>query len=115
MQLNPKNTAVTTVGNGVLLAAALLGTVISRSGPVGAFNDALDSTANIVAAMGFAGSVLVSYINNSTQTGTLVAGDANTTVSGSAAIAANTTAEILLTVTSACLVTAAVLNRSTNV
>jgi hypothetical protein len=115
MQLNPKNTAVTTVGNGVLLAAALLGTIISRSGPVGAFNDTLDATANIAASMGFAGSVVVSYINNSSQTGTLVAGDASTTVSGSAAIAANTTAELLLTVTAAGLVTVAVLNRSSNV
>lgn len=115
MQLNPKNTAVTTVGNGTLLAAALLGSIISRSGPSGAFNDTLDSTANIVAAMGYAGSIVVSYINNSGSTGTLVAGDGSTTVSGNAAIATNTTAEVLLTVTAAGLVTAAVLKRSSNV
>lgn len=112
-----KNSAITTVGNGTLLAAALLGQVISRSGPVGAFTDTLDSTSNIYAALAGlpAGtSFELQYINNSSSTGTIVAGDANTTVSGSNAIPATSTAQILFTLVAGGTITAQVLYRNAN-
>lgn len=52
--INPESTksAVSTVGNGSLLAQHLLSGLIMRTGPTGAYADTLDSAANIVAAMG---------------------------------------------------------------
>jgi hypothetical protein len=45
------NTAITTVGNGTLTAAGLVGGLIVRTGPTGAFSDATDTAANIIAAL----------------------------------------------------------------
>lgn len=45
-------TPVTTVGNGTLPAAALLGGIITRSGPTAAFTDTTDTAAALVAALG---------------------------------------------------------------
>lgn len=118
MQLNPINTPVTTVGNGTLLTAALLGLIISRSGPTGAFTDSFDSTTNIVHALkGMGGaSFMVEYINNSAFVATLQAGDASTTVTGSVNIPANSTATILFTrgADGTTSVTAVVLFRNAN-
>lgn len=46
------NTAITTVGAGTLTAAALLGGLITRTGPVAAFTDTTDTAAAIVTAIG---------------------------------------------------------------
>lgn len=46
------NTAITTVGNGSLTAAALLGGLITRTGPVAAYTDTTVSAAAIVTAIG---------------------------------------------------------------
>lgn len=76
------NTAVTTVGNGTLTAAALLGGLITRTGPVAAFTDTTDSAANIVAAIGvfsLGGTFPITYKNVTAFTSTLAAG-ANVTV-----------------------------------
>lgn len=44
-------TNITTVGNGTLTAAGLVGGEIVRTGPVAAFSDATDTAANIIAAL----------------------------------------------------------------
>lgn len=46
------NTQITTVGNGTLTAAALVGGQISRSGPTGPFTDTTDTAANLLTADG---------------------------------------------------------------
>ena len=74
-------TAIATVGNGTLTAAALLGGQIARTGPTGAFTDTTDTAANIVAGIGSpdgeypSGYSFVARIKNGTQyTQTLAAG-----------------------------------------
>lgn len=48
-------TVISTVGNGTLTAAALVGGQINRSGPTSAFTDTTDTAANVIAALpGFA-------------------------------------------------------------
>lgn len=65
--LNLVNTAITTAGNGTLTAAGLVGGQISRSGPSGAFSDATDSAAAIIALLpGGSGSQFQVLIKNST-------------------------------------------------
>lgn len=46
------NTAITTVGNGTLTASAMLGGLITRTGPVAAYTDTTASAAQIVTAIG---------------------------------------------------------------
>lgn len=46
------DTPITTVGNGTLTAAGLVGGQITRTGPVAAYSDATDTAAAIVAALG---------------------------------------------------------------
>lgn len=63
------NTTITTVGNGTLTAAALVGGQISRSGPTAAFTDTTDTAANILTADGgtfIAGDVFIIRIKNLT-------------------------------------------------
>lgn len=45
------NTAISTVGNGTLTAAGIVGGVITRTGPTSAYSDAVDTAANIIAAL----------------------------------------------------------------
>jgi hypothetical protein len=45
------NTPITTVGNGTLTAAGLVGGLIVRTGPTAAFSDATDTAAAIIAAL----------------------------------------------------------------
>ena len=102
MTLNPTNTNVTTAGAGTLLAAVLIGGFITRSGPGAPVNDTLDTTANILGALGAgplpATSWVVEYYNTTAYTITLVAGDASTTLTGvSAAIATHQVASLLFT------------------
>lgn len=69
-------TAITTVGNGTLTAAGLVGGEIVRSGPTSAFSDATDTAAAIVAQPGVivGGSVKVFIKNGTAFTQTLTAG-----------------------------------------
>lgn len=70
-------TTITTVGNGTLTAAGLVGGEIVRSGPVAAFSDTTATAAQIVAALPglVIGSSFNILIKNSTQyTQTIVAG-----------------------------------------
>lgn len=71
------NTNITTVGNGTLTAAGLTGGLINRTGPTGAFSDATDSAANIVAALPafVSGGTFLSRIKNgNAQVMTITAG-----------------------------------------
>lgn len=71
------STAITTVGNGTLTGAGLVGNQIVRTGPVAAFTDTTDTAANIVAAFPggiAAGSSIVSIKNATAFTQTLAAG-----------------------------------------
>lgn len=71
------NTAITTVGAGTLTAAALLGGVITRTGPVAAYTDTTDTAAAIVTAIGSfnLGATFFATIKNATAfTQTLAAG-----------------------------------------
>src|SRR5690348_14321496 len=45
-------TAITTVGNGTLTAAGLVGGQILRTGPTAVYTDTTDTAANIVTALG---------------------------------------------------------------
>jgi hypothetical protein len=81
--LKVANTALTTVGAGTITAVAIMGQIITRSGPVGGFTDTTDTAAKICAGltnMGNAGSVadpvtwILTYINTTGQTATLAAG-----------------------------------------
>jgi hypothetical protein len=71
------NTAINTVGNGVLTAAGLIGGQITRTGSVAAYTDTTDTAANIVAALPsfVSGATFFIRIKNSTAfTETIAAG-----------------------------------------
>lgn len=71
------NTSITTVGNGTLTAAGLVGGLITRTGPTGAYSDATDTAVAIVAALpGFiANQTFLIRIKNATAfTQTITAG-----------------------------------------
>lgn len=64
------NTAITTVGDGVLTAAGLIGGLVVRSGPVAAFTDTTATAAAIIAALPSGtpvGSTFLIRIKNATQ------------------------------------------------
>lgn len=62
------DTAITTVGNGTLTAAGLIGGQIVRTGPTGVYTDATDTAANIVTALGgfVSGQTFFARIKNAT-------------------------------------------------
>lgn len=106
--------AVTTAGTNTAITAfqALVGVLILNSGASGAFTLTLPSTALLIAQLGPTiptdGSYAepVSFLNNGVgQTATLTAGDASTTITGTATIATNTTRKYIMTVTSPTTVT----------
>lgn len=69
------STSITTVGNGTLTAAGLVGGQIVRTGPVAAFTDTTDTAAAIVAAGALPSSSFSALIKNATAfTQTLQAG-----------------------------------------
>jgi hypothetical protein len=92
MTLNPANVNITTVGNATLTAAQLLAGFITRTGPTGAFTETLDTTANILAALGNSPTPFVTrYVNASANTATFAVGDANTTIAFGAGLLGGTT------------------------
>ena len=94
MTLNPTNTNATKTTSGTILAAVALKGFITRTGPTGAFNETLDTTANFLAALGNVPTPFICrYLNATTQTATFIAGDANTTMAyGSGMLGATTVA-----------------------
>ncbi len=87
-------TALTTVGNGTITAAALLSGGVARSGPTSAFTDTTDTAANI--QTGWASGALSSsfdftYINNTAFNATL-AGGSGVTLTGDLIVPANSSA-----------------------
>ena len=115
MTLNPTNTNLATVGAGTLLAAALIGGFITRSGPTGGANDTLDSTANIIAALGGASVTpwVCEYYNTTAYTLVLVAGDSKTTFTGqSTSIATHTIATLIFTPSASGAIVCQVFSRS---
>lgn len=77
-------TAITTVGNGTLTAAALVGGQIARTGPTGAYSDATDTAAAIVTALGapfLAGQTFFVKIKNATQYPQTITGGTGVTLS----------------------------------
>lgn len=100
--------AIATFGTAVALAGGQLtaGVVLLSAGATGAFTINLASTPNIMAALGSAiptdgtyGEPIFIQNNGIGQTGTITAGDAGTTLSGTMTIATNTTRVFLMTVT----------------
>ena len=115
------NAAVTTVGNGTLLAAALLGQFITRSGPVGAFTDTTDTAANILTALFGLNNVAagvtfaVRYINTTASVATLAGGTGVTLTANTGAtlaIPATSVATILFTTVAGGTLTALVVFRN---
>lgn len=106
---NDTPTAVTTIGNGTLTAAALLSGVINRTGPVAAYTDTTSTAALIYAAVGStSGLGFYVWIKNGTAfTETLAGGTGVTFSQTSPVIPANSAGLYLVTITSA---TAAVFN-----
>ncbi len=90
--------SLTTVGNGTITAALLLGLIVSRGGSqAGAFTDTTDTAANIISAFGGnAGTVRVRIINNTADTQT-IAGGTGVTIVGTATLATNTFRDFLIT------------------
>jgi hypothetical protein len=100
---------IATSGTAVALTGAQLtsGVISLTAGASGGFTINLASTANIIAALGGAiptdgtyGEPIFIQNNGIGQTGTVTAGDASTTLSGTMTIATNTTRVFLLTVLS---------------
>lgn len=106
---SPVSTSITTVGDGVLTAAAIAGGVIVRSGPVAAFTDTTDTAAAIIAALGADAVVGTSFyliIKNITAfQQTLAAGTGVTLTGNKNVLSANSVGFYLVTYTSATAVT----------
>jgi hypothetical protein len=105
---------ITTAGTNSNLTGAQVanGAILLAAGASGGFTITLPSTATIIAALGptipvdGTFSMRFSIINNGVgQTGTLTAGDASTTINGTATVATNTCREFFMTVNSATTVT----------
>lgn len=101
------NTAITTVGNGTLTAAGIVGGVITRTGPVAAYSDATDTAVAIVAALTayVAAESFVLRIKNGTNFAQTITAGAGVTLTGSVVIPPSSTSSYLVTITSATAVT----------
>lgn len=103
------NTGLATAGNGVLLAAALLGGVITRTGPTGAFTDTTDTAALIIGALPSETPINFSWpltIRNTTPYAQTLAGGVGVTLnSGGGVIPANSAGQFLMIYTGAASIT----------
>lgn len=101
------NTAITTVGNGTLTAAGIVGGLITRSGPSGAFSDATDTAVAIVAALAayVANESAYLKIKNTTAFAQTITAGVGVTLTGSAIIPPNSVGTYLVTITSPTAVT----------
>lgn len=100
-------TSITTVGDGVLTAAAIIGGGISRSGPTAAYTDTTDTAVAIVAAItaAFVGQSFYVNIKNLTAFAETLAAGSGVTLTGSVIIPPNSVAMYLVTLTSLTAVT----------
>lgn len=101
------NTSITTVGNGTLTAAGLVGGLIVRSGPVTNYSDTTDTGANIIAALPgviLSSTFLIRIKNNTAFTQTLVAGS-GVTLPSTVMVPAFSMGNYYATITSATAVT----------
>ncbi len=97
------NTAITTVGDGTLTAAAVVGGVITRSGPTAAYTDTTDTAAAIVAAVGtgvVTGQSWYLTIKNTVNFAATLVGGSGVTLAGNSVIAPFTWARFLVKLTS---------------
>jgi len=103
------NTPLATAGNGVLLAAALIGSVITRTGPTGAFTDTTDTAAAIISALPTEAPINTSWlltIRNTTPYAQTIAGGVGVTLnSGGSVIPANSAGMFLVQYTGAASIT----------
>lgn len=115
------NTALTTAGAGIPTAAGIVGGIIARTGPAGAFSDTTDTAANIIAAVHGAAvgqSWELTYINATAFVATLIAGGGVTLTNlsgGTLTVAPNSWARMLVTVATAFTVTMQILAEGPNV
>lgn len=93
------NTAITTVGNGTLTAAALAGGVITRSGPTGIFTDTTATAAQIYIQVGSITSVsFITRIKNTTAFNQTLTNGSGVTLPASVIIPSNSEGTYLVTV-----------------
>lgn len=93
------NTAISTVGNGTLTAAALAGGVITRSGPVAVFTDTTATAAQIYSQVGSITSVsFLTRIKNTTAFAQTLAAGSGVTLPTAVVIPANSTGTYLVTI-----------------
>lgn len=95
------DTALGTVGNGALSAAAMVGGIITRSGSTAAYTDTTDTAANIVAAIPNAqvGTSFDLTIINTVAFADTIAAGAGVTLSGTTAVAASSWRRFVGTIT----------------
>ena len=115
---NIVNTPLTTIGNGTILAAGIVGKIVSRSGyQSGAITDTTDTAANIIAALPASAPIGTSfqykYVNNGNTTVT-IAGGLGVTVSGYDVAATGSWIEFLVTYSGAGAVTMVGIDSATN-
>ncbi len=103
------STSITTVGNGVLTAAGIVGGVIVRSGPTGAYTDTTATAAQIIAAMptgSLVGASRILTIKNLTAFAETLSAGSGVTLSGNKdVIPANSAGVYLVTYATASTVT----------
>jgi hypothetical protein len=102
--VNPKTTALTTVGAGTITAAGIVGGMTLRTGSTSAFTDTTDTAANIIAALLGGPAVGTSwpyiYVNNTVALATLAAGS-GVTLTGAVPVMPNSSSTFLVTYTGA--------------
>lgn len=101
------NTAISTAGAGTLTAAAMVGGIVTRTGPTGAYSDATDTAANIIAALpnGNIGQSWELTIKNTVAFVQTITAGTSVTLSGQTLIPANSVGRFLLTYNGAGTVT----------
>lgn len=101
------NAALSTAGAGVLLGAALVGGVVTRTGPTADFTDTTDTAALIIAALPDAntGKAWEATIKNTTAFTQTLAGGSGITLAGQTIIPANSAGRFLLSYPSAAAIT----------
>lgn len=101
------NTAIATAIGGTLTAAAIVGRLITRSGPTAVFSDATDSAAAIIAALtnAFVGQSFYVRILNTTAFAQTITQGSGVTLTGISVIPAKMTGEFLVTYSAAGAVT----------
>ncbi len=95
------NTNISTAGAGTLTGASIVGGVITRTGPSGAFTDTTATAAQIYAAAGnVAGISFFVSVRNTTAFVETIAAGSGVTLTGNAVVNANSVATYLVTIAS---------------